>query len=446
MLAASSGSLDAALKYVIKPLTMSWAVGEATVVQADARTRDYSGFVVSTDPPYYSNIGYADLSDFFYVWLRRVLRDAHPDLFGTVLTPKLEELIASPQRHGGSASAERHFEDGFRQVFTAMRLSAGNDTPITVYYAFKQQERKASDILSTGWATILEAMLAAGWRITATWPLLTELDKRLVASGANALASSIVLVLRPRNADEPVISRRDFIRALRAELPAALTELQQGAIAPVDLAQATIGPGMAVYSRYSRVIESDGSSLSVKSALSLVNQALDELLAEQDGDLDADSRFCLRWYKQFGWKRGDYGIAESMGNALNIPVKRLEHGGVLTAREGSVRLLRPSELPRKWDPAKDDRISVWEVTCHLARAVTTEGTEAAARLMAKANTRVNLEAVQLLAYRLYELAQHKDPEDAGLFNALASEWAPLSAAAQRVDTRGMQGGLDLDAL
>ena len=416
------------------------------VTQADAASREFAGVVVSTDPPYYDNIGYSDLSDFFYVWLRRSLRDVHPGLFSTLLVPKAEELVANPYRHGGRDQASAFFESGFEDVFRRVRESARDDVPITVYYAFKQQELEAEGVASTGWATLLSGMIGAGWTVTATWPVRSERAGRMRDVGSNALASSVVLVLRPRHETAAATNRRGFLAALKDELPLALAEMQQGAIAPVDLAQATIGPGMAIFSRYSRVIESDGSAMTVRTALALINQALDEVLAEQDGDLDADSRFCLRWYKQLGWKPGDYGTAESMGNALNIPVKRLEQGGVLTAREGTVRLLRPVDLPRTWDPAHDDRISVWEVTCHLARSLTTDGVDAAARLMAAAGTRVDLESVQLLAYRLYELAQHKDPADAGLFNALASEWAPLSAAAQQVDTRGQQGGLDLNRL
>ncbi len=445
-LSSSVGNFHAHVTWVAEGVNSMPAGARASAVQSDAASRVYSNSLVSTDPPYYDNIGYSDLSDFFYVWLRRSLRGVHPTLFSTMLVPKAEELVANPYRHGGREEASEFFETGFENVFAQVRESASNDAPITVYYAFKQQELQAEGVASTGWATLLSGMIRSGWTITATWPVRSERSGRMISVGTNALASSVVLVLRPRLETAPATNRRGFLSALKDELPRALAEMQQGAIAPVDLAQATIGPGMAIYSRYSRVVESDGSAMTVKTALALINQTLDEVLAEQDGDLDADSRFCLRWYKQYGWKPGDYGDAENMGNALNLPVKRLEHGGVLRASEGKVHLLRPPELPRTWDPVRDDRISVWEVTCHLARALTTDGVPAAAALMAAAGTRVDLESVQLLAYRIYELAQHKDPEDAGLFNALASEWAPLSAAAQRVESVGQQGGLDLDAL
>ncbi|HEY8722134.1 DUF1156 domain-containing protein [Pengzhenrongella sp.] len=421
-------------------------MGSPRVLQADAASRNYSGLVVSTDPPYYDNIGYSDLSDFFYVWLRRSLRHVYPDLLSTLLVPKAEELVANPYRHGSKVAAANFFEEGFEKVFSLARKSASDDFPITVYYAFKQVEQTVDGNTSTGWSTILEGMIRAGWAITATWPMRTEGEGRMTAKDSNALASSIVLALRTRHETAAATNRRGFLSALKAELPRALAEMQQGAIAPVDLAQATIGPGMAVFSRYAGVVEADGSPMTVRTALALINQALDEVLAEQDGDLDADSRFCLRWYTQFGWKPADFGAAENMANALNVPVKRLEAGGVLVAREGVVRLIRPVDLPQRWDPVHDDRISVWEVTCHIARTLSTDGLDAAARLMAAAGRRVDLESVQMLAYRIYELAQHKDREDAGLFNVLGSEWVALSAAAAGVGNASSQGDLDLGSL
>lgn len=269
--------------------------------QSDAAAREFDHVVVSTDPPYYDNIGYSDLSDFFYVWLRRNLRDVHPALFASMLVPKAEELVANPHRHDGKEGAERFFEAGFEKVFAQARKTASEDFPITVYYAFKQSELEMEGITSTGWATILEGMIREGWAITATWPVRTEMASRMIASGTNALASSIVLVLRPRHVTAGQITRRGFLAALRRELPEALEKLRQGAIAPVDLTQATIGPGMAVFSRFSRVVENDGSDMTVKAALRLINHALDEVLAEGEGDLDADTRFCLKWYEQYGW-------------------------------------------------------------------------------------------------------------------------------------------------
>jgi putative DNA methylase len=417
-------------------------------VQADAATRNYSSRLISTDPPYYDNIGYSDLSDFFYVWLRRSLRATHPDIFSTMLVPKAEELVANPYRHDGKDGAARFFEEGFEHVFARARESALDDFPITVYYAFKQQELESEGVASTGWSTLLEGMIRSGWTITATWPMRTELGNRMMATGMNALASSIVLSLRPRHETATPTSRRGFLAALKSELPQALSEMQQGAIAPVDLAQSTIGPGMAIFSRYSQVLENDGKPMTVKTALMLINQVLDEVLAENDGDLDTDSRFCLKWYLQYGWAVAPYGEADVLAKATNTSVEGLRSAGVLKSGENKVRLVRPADLPSSWNPARDDRISVWEVACHLARVLSDEqgGVEPAARLLAATRDRgdVDLEAVQLLAYRLYELTQDKRPEDARLFNALGGAWAELNDLAQKIEpTASLQDAFDL---
>lgn len=446
--ARAAGDLSIATESMSSALRSLPAMIPGDAVQADAAARDYSNFAISTDPPYYDNIGYSDLSDFFYVWLRRSLRDVHPDLFSTMLVPKAEELVANSYRHGGKDGASKFFERGFENVFARARESASDDYPITVYYAFKQQELEAEGVASTGWSTMLEGMIRSGWTITATWPVRSERSGRMISVGTNALASSIVLALRPRHDAAETTSRRGFLAALKAELPRALEEMRQGAIAPVDLAQATIGPGMAVFSRYARVVEADGTAMTVRTALQLINQALDEVLAEQDGELDADTRFCLAWYAQYGWTRQSYGEADVLARAVNTSVGGMERGGVLTSREGEVALRRPTDLPGSWNPATDDRISVWEVTCHLARALTTTGVEAAAKLLAAVSRRgeTDADAVQRLFYRLYELAQHRHPEDAGLFNALGTEWSLLTEAAAREDAGGIQGGLDLDGL
>lgn len=401
--------------------------------QADASTRSYENVVIATDPPYYDNIGYSELSDFFYVWLRRSLRDVHPAIFSTMLVPKAEELVANPYRHDGKVGASKFFESGFENVFARAREGATADYPITVYYAFKQQELEAEGVASTGWSTLLEGMIRSGWTITATWPVRSERAGRMTSVGTNALASSIVLSLRPRRSTASATSRRGFLAALKSELPQALAEMQQGAIAPVDLAQSTIGPGMAIFSRYSSVLENDGSAMPVKTALVLINQVLDEVLAENDSDLDSTSRFCRRWYRLFGWAERPYGDAENLVTPVNISVGGLVDSGVLKSGEGKVRLIRPADLPASWNPAVDDRISVWEVACQLARVLSDEsgGIEPTARLLAAVRERgdVDLEAVQLLAYRLYELTQDKRPEDARLFNALGGSWADVTAAA-----------------
>ena len=416
----------------------------AVAWQDDAASQRYSGALISTDPPYYDNIGYSDLSDFFYVWLRRSLRDIHPSLLSTMLVPKAEELVANPYRHGGRDGASAFFEQGFEHVFARAREAAGDYYPITVYYAFKQAELETEGIASTGWATLLEGMIRSGWAITATWPVRSERSGRMIAVGKNSLASSIVLALRPRHVTAQATTRRGFIAALKATLPQALAEMQQGAIAPVDLAQATIGPGMAVFSSYARVLEADGSPMSVKTALALINQALDEVLAEQDGELDADTRFCIDWYRQYAWDSKPYGEADVLARAKNTSVEGLARGGVLTSRAGKVQLTRPTDLDPAWNPADDDRVSLWEATCHLARSYATEGGETTARLLSAIGQRVDLDAVQLLAYRLYELSQAGRPQDALLFNGLGTGWADLTATARKVPPAVVQGSLDLE--
>ena len=447
--AEAAGDLVIATFSMASALQSLPAAPGGQAAQRDAATRNYAGRLIGTDPPYYDNIGYSDLSDFFYVWLRRSLRAIHPALFRTVLVPKAEELVANPYRHGGADGASKFFEDGFQHVFARARENATDDYPITVFYAFKQAELESEGVASTGWATLLEGMIRAGWAITATWPVRSERTGRMISVGTNALASSIVLALRPRHESAQATTRRGFLAALKAELPQALRDMQQGAIAPVDLAQSTIGPGMAVFSRYSRVVEADGSAMTVKTALALINQGLDEVLAEQDGDLDADTRFCLAWYAQYGWAEKGFGDADVLARAVNTSVEGLARGGVLTSRAGKVRLLPPRDLPKDWDPASDDRLSVWEATMHLARVLDSGGVDAAGALMPLVGQRVSLDDVQRLAYRLYELTQATRPADALVFNALGTSWSDLSTVARRTEpTRAAatQTAFDFDAL
>lgn len=446
--ARAAGDLSIATETQAEAIERLPALPVASVTQADAASRDYSSVIVSTDPPYYDNIGYSDLSDFFYVWLRRSLRDVHPALFASMLVPKVEELVANPYRHGGRDGAETFFEAGFEHVFARAREGASDDYPMTVYYAFKQSELQAEGVTSTGWATILEGMIREGWAITATWPVRSERSGRMISVGTNALASSIVLVLRPRQETAGQTTRRGFLAALRRELPDALERLRQGAIAPVDLTQATIGPGMAVFSSYSRVVENDGSDMSVKAALRLINQTLDEVLTEGEGDLDADTRFCLKWYEQYGWNKGPYGVAESLSVPYNISVRGVADSGALKQGEGIVQLIRPSDLPPTWNPLTDHRISVWEVMCHLGRLLSSEdgGLKAAAKLMSAAATRpeLDIDAVQRLSYRLYEMTKSSRTDDARLFNLVGGSWTELAEVASRVQVRvEVQAELDL---
>lgn len=445
--ARGTGSFFGSLEWTAESLgTLGFPSAGTITTQADAAKRSYAGAVVSTDPPYYDNIGYSDLSDFFYVWLRRSLGRVHPELFGTMLVPKTEELVANPYRHGGREGASKFFEEGFEGVFSRARDSASGDYPTTVYYAFKQAELESEGIASTGWATLLEGMIRSGWAITATWPIRSELGNRMIASGTNALASSIVLALRPRRETAQATTRRGFIAALKATLPQALAEMQQGAIAPVDLAQATIGPGMAVFSSYARVLEADGAQMSVKTALALINQALDEVLAEQDGDLDADTRFAIDWYRQYGWEAKAFGEADVLARAKNTSVNGLARSGVLSSKAGKVNLIKPTALNPAWNPLEDDRVSLWEATCHLARSYATEGGDTTARLLAAVGQRVDLDAVQLLAYRLYELSQATRPQDALLFNGLGTGWSDLTAAARNVTPAAIQDQLNVEGI
>jgi len=443
----SSGDFLEDLKWVCRSLENTPARETGHADQADAATREYRGMVVSTDPPYYDNIGYSDLSDFFYVWLRRSLRDVYPRLFASMLAPKADELVANPHRHSGRDGAKRFFETGFAHVFAHVREGASEDFPITVFYAFKQTDLDAEGLSNTGWATILEGMIRGGWSITATWPMRTELSNRMIAFGTSALASSIVLVLRPRHATAGQTSRRGFVATLKRELPGALEEMRQGAIAPVDLAQATIGPGMGVFSRYERVVENDGSDMSVKTAIAVINQAVDEVLAEQEGHLDATTRFCLTWYAQHGWAAGPAGDGINLSQAYGTSEPSLLNSGVLTKSGSTVRLVPPAGLPATWNPTTDHNISVWEIAMHLMRVLSAEdgGLEAAAKLMAAAGTRseVEVESVQRLAYRLYEMTQKSRPDDARLFNLLGGSWSDLTEAAGRVRLgAALQGSFD----
>ena len=433
---------------VLERLRVADFVGVAA--QSDAADRSYFNSVVSTDPPYYDNIGYSDLSDFFYVWLRRSLKDVHPSLFSTMLVPKAEELVANQYRHGGRDGARDFFEDGFRTVFANARRSANPDYPMTVYYAFKQSETSVDGRTSTGWSTILEGMIRSGWTITATWPMRSELGNRMVASGTNALASSIVLVLRPRPEDAPMTDRRSLMRELRRTLPEAVETLRSGGIAPVDLAQAAIGPGMSVFSRYARVISPDGTDMSVSEALTQINAVLDEVLGEQEGDLDPDTRWCLTWFDAHGFTEGPYGEAETLASARNASIDALKRSGVLTSGGGRVGLIAPADLPDEYDPRTDDRISHWEVVLHLARALDRRGIDETGRLLSAAAERgLGADILQSLAYRLYSLAEKHGWTEAGLlFNALGGSWQEIAAAARTAENTGpdIQTALDLDTL
>jgi putative DNA methylase len=427
-----SGSFESMLRNTVAGLlsnnARSGSVGYAS--QSDASSQLVSiGKVVSTDPPYYDNIGYADLSDFFYVWLRRSLRPLFSGLFATMAVPKADELVATPDRHGGRGRAEHFFLNGMTQAMHRLAEQAHPAYPVTIYYAFKQSESDTeAGTASTGWETFIAAVIEAGFAISGTWPIRTERENRKRNQGANALASSIVLVCRQRPATAPTATRRDFVTALKAELPKALTHLQAGNIAPVDLAQAAIGPGMAVYTRYAKVLDAEGKPLPVRAALALINQTLDEALAEQEGDFDADSRWALTWFDQTGFAEGDYGVAEQLSKSKNTSVGGLDEAGILVSRAGKVRLLKPDELPADWDPLTDKRLTHWEIVHHLIRALESGGESAAAGLVAKLGSKA--ETARELCYRLYTLCERrKRAVEAMAYNGLVQSWPEITRLA-----------------
>ena len=398
-------------------------------LQADAQTQDISkGKFVSSDPPYYDNIGYADLSDFFYVWLRRSLRDIYPTLLATIAVPKAEELVATPDRHGGKEAAETFFLDGMTSAIRRLVDQAHPEAPVTIYYAFKQSDTNDElGTASTGWVTFLGAVLQAGLQLSGTWPLRTENSSRMRGQGSNALASSIVLVCRKRPTDAPSISRREFIRELNGVLPEALDEMTKGSgderssVAPVDLSQAIIGPGMAVFSKYAAVLEADGSPMSVRTALQLINRFLAE------DDFDADTQFCLHWFEQHGWTESVFGEADVLARSKSTSVDAMKEAGVLQSGSGKVRLLKWAEYPTDWDPRTDKRTPVWEALHQLIRALKL-GESAAGSLLAALGGKA--EAVRQLAYRLYTLCERLgQAEDARAYNELITSWTGIESAA-----------------
>lgn len=433
----SSGNWMAMVDWTWKALEAVPASVPGTACQLDAQRQGLTaGKVVSTDPPYYDNIGYADLSDFFYVWSRRSLKSLLPDLFGTLAVPKAEELVATPYRHGGKEAAESFFLNGMTEAMERVSTQAHPGLPTSIYYAFKQSETEGVEgTSSTGWETFLDAVIRAGFAISGTWPMRTELSNRMIGSGTNALASSIILVCRPRPENAATATRRDFLNALKSELPAALAHLQRGNIAPVDLAQAAIGPGMAIFTRYAKVVDAEGKQLSVREALALINQVLDEVLAEQEGDFDAESRFAIAWFEQYGFNDGEFGVADVLARAKNTAVSGLVEAKIAVSKGGKVRLLKPQELQPDWDPATDPRLTVWEIVHHLIRALEAGGESAAASLVAKLGAKA--EIARELAYRLYTIAERKKRAAEALsYNGLVQSWPEIMRLAREAAAVG----------
>ncbi len=428
----SSGCFDNMLEWVYQCVEKFPAetIGKGEAQQFNAE--DDCGLrnvLISTDPPYYDNIGYADLSDYFYVWMRRTLRDTYPDLFRSMLVPKAEELIATPYRHNGSTDeAKKFFEDGMLESCRRLYTCASDEFPVTIYYAYKQSETGTKDtgMSSSGWETMLSAIIRAGFSITGTWPMRTELANRSVASGTNALASSIVLVCRKRPEDARSCTRRDFVNALKRELRPALQKLQQSSIAPVDLAQSAIGPGIGVFSRYRQVLEADGTPMTVRSALQIINQELDLYFSGQDSSIDSDSRFCVELFTQCAFNTFKYGEADILARAKGTSVERLKEQGILHAARGEVHLLERNELPEKIQP---DEQNIWLLTQQLTQAMETGGIQKCAEAIAPMRGS-NAEEAKDLAYRLYSVCEKKNwSQEAFAYNALVVAWPEIQSAA-----------------
>ncbi|KQV24815.1 DUF1156 domain-containing protein [Yonghaparkia sp. Root332] len=447
----AAGDYKEDLAWVAKVIEKLPASGIHEVIQADAANRSYADVVLSTDPPYYDNIGYSDLSDFFYVWLRRSLRTVHTDLLGTMLVPKADELVANPYRHGGTEGARDFFESGFEEVFAHARSSASEIYPITVYYAFKQSESLNGEESSRGWETILGSMVRAGWCITATWPMRSELGNRMIASGTNALASSIVLALRPRSKDAPITDRRGFLSELKSSMAGSLRELYQGTVAPVDMAQAAIGPGMAIFSKYIKVVQPDGSAMTVHDALVQINSVLDSVRREQEGDFDSDTRWCVTWFEQHGFSAGSFGDAHTLATAKATTLDGLARSGILSTGGGKVKLFDLAELRAGYDPRADDRVSLWEVVMHLAKSVTEFGLADAGRIFAAAVERgFDMTEGKALADLLFVISEKRgSTKTAIVFNQLASAWSEIMAAshdAVAIAPAISEATLDFDSL
>lgn len=438
----SSGNWTFNIEWGVKAVQLFPAMQFGKVSQQDAQTQTISqNKLISTDPPYYDNIGYADLSDFFYVWLRRSLRPILPSLYATLAVPKSEELVANSHRHGSKEKAENFFLEGMTDAMHNLAELAHPAFPVTIYYAFKQAETKAeSGTSSTGWETFLAAVLKAGFALTGTWPMRTELSNRMISSGTNALASSIVLVCRPRATDAPTISRRDFIRELNTTLPDALADMTRGGInspvAPVDLSQSIIGPGMEVFSKYSAVIEANGKPMSVRTALQLINRFIGE------DDFDHDTQFCLAWFEQHGWAEGKYGDADVLARAKGTSVGGLIEAGVVDSAGGDLRLLKWAEMPRDWSPENDNRLAVWEGLHQLIRALNQDGESAAGALLARMPDKTA--SLNALMYRLYTLCERQGwAEEARAYNELQGAWAGIELASQEIGHSNTQVQMDI---
>ena len=423
------GGWETCFEYVAKCISITHIVDSAPgrIAQQDAAETKWKpgSLIISTDPPYYNNISYADLSDFFYVWLRRSLKATHADLLGTLLTPKEAELIASPHRHGGRDQAKEHFESGFRNAFSGMKHALDSRYPLTVYYAMKQTESdgqaRGGNGGNTGWETLLESLVQSGFQITATWPVRASQKWRAVGMGTNALASYVVLACRIRNGTAPTGTRIDFLRELDRELPPALEQLQEEGIPAVDLAQSILGPAMGIYSRYAKIIEADGKRMPVSTALDLINQRLGEQLSGIESDIDRDSRWAVAWFESFGHTAAEAGEADGLCRSKGVSLKGLREAGIIYDGGGKVRLLQREELPEDWTPEGDKRLTDWEICQQMIRTQETKGNEGLARLIKKCGSRA--ENGRALAYRLFDVCERKGwAKEATPYNVLVTGW------------------------
>ncbi|MBF0502327.1 MAG: DUF1156 domain-containing protein [Candidatus Riflebacteria bacterium] len=446
--ASSSGSWEKIVDAICRVFAFSIpGIGTGTVTQVDAQHLNRPLSIISSDPPYYDNIGYADLSDYFYVWMRRSLKSIFPNLFSTLLVPKAEELIASSYRHGSHEKAEVFFLSGMTKAIENMSRNSHHAFPVTIYYAFKQSDTIDNSTASTGWDTFLAAVLKAGFAITGTWPMRTERDSRSIGIGTNALASSIVLVCRKRDSDAATISRKQFLRELQETLPESLEAMIGGTattspIAPVDLAQAAIGPGMGVFSKYTAVLDAEGQPMTVRTALTLINKTIDEYFSNVESSMDADTRFCVDWFQQYGFKPGAFGEADVLARAKGTSVDGVQKAGVIEAKSGSVRLYKLAEYPSDWDPRTDTRIPIWEALHHMIRTLR-DSEASAGKLLAMMPDKI--EQIRQLAYRLYTLCERNNwAEDARAYNELILTWPAILTASHQVGHHGTQKSLDLE--
>ena len=439
----SSGSWEVFLEGITKAFSKAFentsSLYKGFATQANAIDQVISSnMIISTDPPYYDNIAYADLSDFFYIWLRRSLKSIFPTLFSTLAVPKAEELVATPYRHNDKDSAEKFFLEGMTKTMNNLVNRSHPSFPVTIYYAFKQSETKGEGTSSTGWEIFLEAVIKAGFEITGTWPMRTENASRMVSQGANVFASSIVFVCKKKDKQAFTVSRRDFIRELNISLPEALDEMTRGGVnspvAPVDLSQSMIGPGMAIFSKYTAVLEADGKPMTVRTALQLINRFFSE------DDFDHETQFCLHWFESFGWGEDKFGEADVLARAKGTSVESVKDAGVLESKGGKVRLFKFIEYPQGWKPKSDKRTPVWEALHYLIKALNSGGEKVAGEILAPMITKS--ESIRQLSYRLYTVCERKGwAEDARAYNDLITSWQAIESASNEVEKKGHQEDL-----